>query len=236
MGGKHIVLYLIVICLTLGGGFYMFNFYQTKKENEELRSLLLKSLLSVDNDNRKIYKELSDIIIGTYYDRRKPAILKQKRYLDSCFRSFIRIDSSLIQKDLIPIAKIELAFNDSLISFAQSWSICNRPKYDIYDKAGLSVYRSHKSIYKYGDTAIIVSLIQNPPYFLENNFELIDFSPKEFGLRKNNAVIYSLPTQKFMDDCETIKPVSFRNNLIARNTYSNKIDTFQMRIDFTIVR
>lgn len=224
--------YFVIFILTVGIGFIAWTYYKLVKENKDLKFLLSKAVLSVDRDSKHIYNELVDIIGDTSYDKQYPEIKTQRIMFDSIYKLHQTFDTTILTKELIEATKNKLLLNDSLIKFSSRFNICGFH----VSKMLITEYFEHEAYYNYGDTATFVFNLNTPPYLLENNFEIIDFTRKEFGSQKQNCITYKIPTSQLLTLDETPKLIKFDFKIITKNNYTNQLDTLFLWTDLTVFR
>lgn len=212
---------------------FAYKFFETRKLKKELESLLGKSIYSVERDNRNIYWELESILLDTYMAEKYPRLKSQWDALVASYNTTQYVDSLMIADSLIPTARKHIQLNNSMLEFYEGFNIHSRTLASIIY---FTRYFEHKPIYQYGDTVNYVVNLRNPPYLLENTFELIDFTNEQYGFEEYNELTYSLPTTDFMGTGEKQKEVEFSYRLVIRNTYSNELDTSYHSTKFVIHR
>jgi hypothetical protein len=206
-----------------------FNLNSPKKELE-LRRLLAKSAYSIDRDNSDIKEDLSMVL--NYEDclKAKPTLLHTKKHFDSLETALKTTDSTELALNLIENIKKKLYFSDTLLNFRRNWCILGD-----FDKSTTMIeVLEHKPIYKLGETVELNFFLIDRLGFKSNAYEIVDFSPKEKGVKDGNGLFFSIETSKLFQNL--VEPVDYKFNyeFVVRNNYTNEYDTSYLTKEFTI--
>lgn len=228
---RHYLSILALLISSITAFIFAYKFYQSKNENHKLKQIVTRSISVIDRDSKSIHKDLWIILNNENFQKSIPELLRKKYFFDSSIDLANKFDSSQFKNDIITFANKKLYVNDSLYSFASNW--CRLAV--TYEKYFHFETLKHIPIYKYGDTIIFNSFLASSVGFEENNYEIIDFYPNEFGKKTGNNIDFFLPTRKLTMSPKEAKVIKFDYKLIIKNNYSRTLDTTYNSVSFTII-
>ncbi len=214
---KRAFLYLATISiLTLLLALFIFKYYSVKEDRDDLKHLLQKAVYSIDRDNEHTFEDISDITINK--------TLSEHKYFDSVLNVVGINDSSQLQTNLSKSIINKLNLRDTMLRFSYRWCVLavNWSKYYISDVL------EHNSNYKYGDSIKLVFRITPTLGFQKNNYDIVNFSPNEYGSKEGTEIIFRIPTKKIIAIQDIPKEYDFKYWVILRNNYSSSLDTLYM--------
>ncbi len=225
-------LYLLAISLL---GFlsilFIYKNFKREKENEHLRQLLSKAERSIYRDNKNHYDNLWSILNNQDFIESRPYVAKGKYFFDSILEKYQEIDSTNLSKNLITIVSDQLKLTDSIYSFASNWCTMkiNWEKYTTLEAL------EHKPTYKFGDTQTFTYRLVSTIGFEKSAYEIISYTPKVYGLKMGNKLIYSVPISKLVSFKPYPQDTDFEYSIAIKNNYTKSIDTSYSSVKLQII-
>ncbi|MFT3910938.1 MAG: hypothetical protein QM737_18835 [Ferruginibacter sp.] len=225
------VLYLAILILTISLSIVSYNYFQAIKREKEHKALLIKSAYIIDSDNRYLHDDLWMILNSEYFAETRPDLPLKKKLFDSLENSTRTKDSISLVKNFIPEIRSKLAFHDSLYYMRSNWAIDGTPDYSY-----CMLYNfEHEPSYKLGDTVNFKFLLIEQLGYKSSSYEIVDFSPKNYGKQSGTSLRFSIPTKSLFKNLEKSIEYDFKFWYILRNNYTNKQDTSFHSQTFTVV-